>query len=378
MTRLWTPSRTWFEQRLEGFGGSEAAPLLGISPWQNARQVVETKARRIIPDLTAPEALRLRMGRDMEPILLEHLWETLSERSEVAVPRPRRPSPERMWRMQGFPYVTAHVDGFLADAVVELKTDEYSSLPWGAEDGDPARVVPAPYYVQVQHELAATGRPRALLFVQIGFHAQLLYEVPRLDSYVDALVEFEGQAWARVVAIRERLANDADAVIEDLLPPLEGTQLTEHLRKANPRSSELIRSATADQERDMRDLRATRRALATAEAADEVATAKVQGAIGPAAGITGPEGTITWRTSKDRVTVAWDLVAAALGRAVRDLVRCIPDASWSEILEQMPNLLPLVEPDIEQGLATIESLYTTTKPGSRPFLVPDAWKQDRS
>lgn len=354
--------RAWYERRLDGFGASEAGPLLGVSPWKTARQVVLDKARRIIPDPDAPERLRLRLGRDMEPILLEHLYEALVERHGSA-PRPRTSSV--LHRMPGNPFVAANVDGFIGPALVELKTDEHGAGDWGPEDGDPARVMRPTYYVQVLHGLAATRRELAYVFVQVGFSQQLLYEVPRDDDRIAALVEVEAGMWDRVLAIRERLANDPDAPVEDLLPPLEGEQLTAHLRQTFPRSSELIRSATPDQERLVRELREAVRATAEAERREAAAKAAVQAIILDAAGLTSPDGTITWRTGKDREDVAWDLVAASYQTLLREVRDRISETDNPELLSRLT----------DERLDAVRSLYTTTKPGSRTFLVPRAWSK---
>lgn len=352
MTAMLTPlDREWHERRLDGFGGSEVAALLGISPWATARTVVERKARRIIQDPDAPERLRLRLGREMEPILLEHLWEALSERGSV--PRPRRSG--LLWRMPGHSFVTSDVDGFIGDALVECKTDEYGALPWGDPEGDPARVVPPAYYAQVQQGLAATAKKRAFVIVLIGLHEERVYEVPRRDEYIADLVEVEAIMWGRVLAIRERLADDPEAPIEDLLPALEGSELTDHLRETFPRSTEVIRSATAEQEKLMRDLRDARRALAAAEAVDAIATARVQDVIKDAAGLTGTDGMITWRTGKDRETTAWDLVAMSYAALIKERL--------TEV-DRMP---------VGDWLDSVRTIYTSTKPGSRTFLVPRAW-----
>ena len=364
MTRPWFPDRAWFEARLDGFGASEAGALLGVSPWQTARKVMHDKVTRRIPDPDAPEGLRLRLGRDMEPLLLEHLWETLGERQGGSVPRPRRPDPNRMFRLAGGRrHVYAHVDGFIGSDLVELKTDEYGSLPWGPEDGDPARSVPPTYYAQVQHALVATNKRRGWLFVQLGLHAQLLYEVPLNEDYVDALLEVEDELWARVLEARELLA--AGQPWEHLLPPLEGEELSEQLRTAYPRSDELIRQATPEQELLVEQLRAARQALKAAERQEVAAAAAVQNVIRDAAGLSSPLGTITWRTSADSESTDWALVAAAYRTLLRDCRARLEET-------ENPHLLALIE---EGALEAVRTLYTTRKPGSRRFLLPQAWNK---
>ena len=235
--------RAWFERRLEGFGSSEAAAAVGISRWRSTRALVEDKGRRIIPDPDAPQRLRLRLGQELEPILREHAWEKAVERFGD---QPRSRATSHLYRMPGYPFITANVDGFIGDALLEIKTDEFGYEAWGDEDGDYLRVIPPFYLVQVQHALAATGRLRGLLFVQIGLHEQKLYEIPRDEDYIADLVETEATLWAVVLAVRERLASDPEADLDDLLPPLTGPALSEDLkRRFRENTSETILPATA-------------------------------------------------------------------------------------------------------------------------------------
>lgn len=373
MTRPWFPDRAWFEARLEGFGASEAGALLGVSPWTTARKVLNDKITRRIPDPDAPEGLRLRLGRDMEPLLLEHLWETLTERG-LEVSRPRRPSPDKMFKLAGGrPYLYAHVDGFLGSSLVELKTDEYGTQPWGPEDGDPARSVPPTYYAQVQHAMVATGKRHCWLFVQLGLHAQLLYSVPLNEDYVDALLEVEDELWARVLEGRQLLA--AGRPWEHLLPALEGEELSEHLRKSYPRNEELIRQATPEQELLVERLRQAKLAVKAAEREEADAAAAVQNIIREAAGLSSPLGTITWRRSADGTKVAWDLVAAGYRQALRQL---LPDQVGPLYLEDHPEFAQLYTPQGEGrpallDLEALERLYTSKTEGSRRFVPPQAW-----
>lgn len=357
--------REWHERRLDGFGGSEVGALLGLSPYATARSVVERKARFIIEDPSVPERLRLRLGRDIEPILLVHLHEELVRR-HGPTPKPRRSG--ALHQMPGYPFVVANVDGTVGDAVIELKTS-FDDHGWGDPEGDPARVIPPHYFAQVAHTMAAAAKRRALVFVLFGLHEERLYEVPRRDEYIADLLEFEAGMWSRVVAIRERLADDPDASIEDLLPPLEGTELTEHLRQTYPESTEVVRSATAEQEGWVRDLRAARRAMNEAKEVYDLAAARIQGVIKDAGGLTSPEGTITFRTSKDRETVGWEFVASSYRALLREARTC---------LAQLPPhdpaaLLDLAERMGDERLDTIRKLFTTQTPGSRSFLVPRAW-----
>lgn len=347
--------RAWFERRLDGFGASEAAATVGISRWRSTRALVEEKGRRIIPDPDAPQRLRLRLGQELEPILREHAWEKASERFG---PQPRPRSMSHLYRMPGYPFITANVDGFIGDALLELKTDEWGYEPWGDEGGDPMHVVPPYYLVQVQHALAATRRLRALLFVQIGLHDQKLYVIPRDEDYIADLVETEAGQWATVLLIRARLAADPEADIEDLLPPLTGPALSEDLkRRFRENTSESILPATAEQEAKVAAWRDSRRARIETEHAEEAAKDALKAIIGLNSGLSSTLGTITWRKSADSTVVRWDLIAAAYRRMVEGV-----------------RSGDLRAGDIAPGdLDLIQSIHTETVPGSRPFVAPKAW-----
>lgn len=371
---LTTRDRAWFERRLEGFGGSEAPAAVGISRWTPKRVLVMNKALRLIPDVEGPERLRLRIGRDMEPMLLRHLGEYLEE-LEGTFPRLQRSN--KLWRSPTWPFMTSNVDGFAGDRLVELKTDEYGYEAWGDEDDDWRRSVPAFYACQVQHNLEATQRERGLLFVQIGLHEQRLYRIDRDEAYIRDLAEVEGEAWGMVLAIRERLAQDPDADFDDLLPPIDGSRAaTEYLRKRYPRSSDLVLQATPDQEANLiarlRQVRAVRRA---AEAQEAEVENLVKDLIGNAGGISSGIGTITWKNAKDGEDVDHEAIAALYRslleetlsgpnrmRMIRRLERTIPQA---RVLAAYPTT--------GKALDQLAALHTKPKAGSRRLLVPRSW-----
>lgn len=294
--------RTWYERRIEGFGGSDAAPVLGISRWTSPRSVIEEKARRIIPDLDAPEPLRFRLGRELEPILLAHAGEMIAERTGRA---PRLRTSSRLYRMPGHPFVTANVDGFADDDLVELKTDAWGFEPWGDEEDDWRRAVPPWYGVQVQHSLAATRRERGWLFVLIGLGEERLYAIPRDEAYITDLIDIERDAWDVVLACRARLAADPLAALDDLLPPLKGADLSAWVRKRYPKSNGLVLPSTPATDRLILELRGARTARRAAEAAEDEIQARLQAAMGEADGISSEHGTVTWKRGGPGSSTDW-------------------------------------------------------------------------
>ena len=361
--------RAWYERRLSGWGGSEAAAVIGISRWSTQRSVVEQKARRIIPDPDAPERLRLRLGRELEPVLREHLWEVLVERFGTA-PRPRAST--RLHRMPRHPFVIANVDGFVGEPVMELKTDEYGFEPWGDEEADWHRSVPPYYAVQCQHNLAATGRSLAYLFVLIGLHEERLYLVERDDAYIADLVELEAEQWARVEAIRERLADDQDAEIGDLLPAIDGSAASAaYLRRRYPTDNGLIPPASSEQEEKIVALREARAARRRAEAVETAAENVIKAIIGEASGISSGAGTVTWKLTAPAVHVDHESIARDFRALLERVMDRDPDVVPAILAERG---LDLAGRSAAETLDLLAGLHTSTTPGSRPFVVPwRAW-----
>jgi predicted phage-related endonuclease len=369
----------WWERRLSGFGGSDAPAVIGVSQYQTLRGVVEEKGRKTIPDLSGEERLRLRLGRELEPVLRIHAQEVARERGLIRDSKVRASS--TLYRAPGLPFVIYNADGFAADALVELKTDEWGRAGFAADDQDPAlrdhptQGLPKPYYVQVQHGLVATRKRRALVLVLIGLHERRLFLVHPDPTLQELIVDAERDAWESVEAIRARLAEDPKADIADLLPPVDGSDAsTEWLKARYPADTGGMLSLTAEQEQTIAKLREARADLARAEREDALWSNRVKDLIGDAAGVLSVHGDVTWKRSRDsepKIVVAWEAVA----KAYRQMLE-------AQLRQGGPTIRGILrdvglDPDDPEALDVLESMHTGTEPGkrgSRRFLVPDDWK----
>jgi predicted phage-related endonuclease len=316
--------------------------------------LVEEKARRIIPDPDAPERLRLRLGRELEPVLSAHLLELAQERGLLPAGAKYRRSSRLYRRPRPDGFVIANVDGFAGDALAEIKTDDFGYEPWGDEDGDPSRTVPAHYYAQVQHALAATGRARAFLLALIGLHERRLYEIPVDPAFVADLLEVEAGAWMAVELARARLASDPAADIEDLLPAFDAGPVSAALiRKRYPVDDGLVLPATPVQEQAIAELRAAKLAELESHRRYLEAETRVVDAIGKAAGLSSPHGTVTFRRTADAQHTDWAAVAA-------------------EYREELAGQLH--HPDFEE----LEARHTKTREGTRRLWLPRSWSKPGS
>ena len=61
----------WLEARKDGLGASDAAALLGLSPWKTNVQLWEEKCGLVIPEDIGDKPY-VRYGNDAEPLLPAH------------------------------------------------------------------------------------------------------------------------------------------------------------------------------------------------------------------------------------------------------------------------------------------------------------------
>ena len=127
----------WLKARRKGIGGSDAASVLGISPWKSNVQLWEEKTGITEPeDISDKEAVRF--GKE----------------SEAAIRRL---------------FIFATLDGELTDqtgrkGILEIKTTEIRrSIDWKKWNGQ----IPDYYYAQVVHQMLSRGYEFAILKARI-------------------------------------------------------------------------------------------------------------------------------------------------------------------------------------------------------------------
>ncbi len=146
----------WLQLRRQGIGGSDVAPIMGLSPWVSPLEVWLDKTGRSEPrDLSSNEAVR--MGTELEPTVLEMYRRRHPEY------RARRVN--AVLRSKARPWAQASLDGITHDpelgwGVLELKTS--------SREGDWAEGVPDHYMCQIVHYMSVTGYPFADIVALVG------------------------------------------------------------------------------------------------------------------------------------------------------------------------------------------------------------------
>ena len=153
--------RTWLEARKNGIGGSDAACILGRNPWKSNLDLWREKVGLVVPeDISDKPAVKY--GKEAEEPL-RRLFEL--DHPEISVTYDQygmiANDPERPWL-----FATLDGDLTMGDSrgVLEVKTTEIRRpADWSKWDNR----VPDNYYVQLLHQLLATGYDFSVLLAQI-------------------------------------------------------------------------------------------------------------------------------------------------------------------------------------------------------------------
>ena len=151
----------WLEARRSGIGASDAASVLGLSPYKTNVQLWEEKIGKTIPsDISDNPAVAY--GKAAEEVLRElfklHFPEYTVEYDEFGMVY----NPEHS-------FIFATLDGSLTDAngrrgILEIKTAELRN---GAAWSEWSDGIPQHYYIQVLHQFLATGYDFAVLCAEL-------------------------------------------------------------------------------------------------------------------------------------------------------------------------------------------------------------------
>lgn len=148
----------WLKERLTGIGGSEASSIVGANPYKTNLQLWEEKTGKTIPE-DISDKVYVKYGINAE----YHLRELF----KLDYPQYACEHNEfKLHRNKEYPFIFATLDGELTDietgeqGVLEIKTtnilQSMQREKWNER-------IPENYYIQILHQLLATGRDFAIL-----------------------------------------------------------------------------------------------------------------------------------------------------------------------------------------------------------------------
>jgi putative phage-type endonuclease len=183
----------WLEERKSGIGASEAAAIMGLSPYMTAKKLWQIKTGRKQPKDLSDNAF-VEYGTKAE----EHI------RALFALDHPEYVVGYEEFKIihnPKYPFIFATLDGTLAKdsekGILEIKTASiFRSSQWEKWNGQ----VPPHYYVQILHQMLATGWDFVILKARIKHGDEITereYTFRRTDCEQDleTLLQAEIRFW---------------------------------------------------------------------------------------------------------------------------------------------------------------------------------------
>ncbi len=302
----------WLSVRRNGIGSSDAAAAVGLSPYKSQLQLWMEKTGH--DDLFAPidvndESTPLYWGTLLEPIVTAHY----TKRSGNRVRRVNAvlQHPDHPWMLAN---LDREVVGVPEVQILECKTAGIQGARlW--KDGVPEYV-----QLQVQHQLAVTGKRAADVAVLIGGQELQIHRIKRDELLIARLIKLEEVFWGYVQS--------------DVAPPVDGSDSADRALRClypNDVGSTLDLSQDLEMSGVFSDLLAVRQQLENQTQLEALLKQRIQQRMGDASKAVFETGNVTWRRSKDGVDL--------------DLPRLLQD-----------------HPGYQQT-------YAISRPGSRRFLV---------
>ena len=271
----------WRRLRGLGIGGSDAASIVGVSPWKSLYQLwLEKTGQAAEQDLSDNEAVHF--GTVLEEVVAREF----SARTGKKVQR------HGMLQSLAYPFLLANVDRLAVgeDAGLECKTaSAWSRKEW---EGDK---LPDAYYVQCQHYMMVTGLSRWYIAALIGGNHFEWKTVERNEDDIEALFAAEHVFWVKNVESRVPPDVDGSTACKQALQERVPGGNMEALQLPDTVAGEIAL---------IQDLAARQKDLHEQE---EAARSRIEVLMGDhETGFFGDEesgGRVTWKSCKPRVSV---------------------------------------------------------------------------
>lgn len=307
----------WLQERRSGLGGSDAAAILGLSPWGTPLTVWLDKRGESAPQ---PERDWQEWGNLLEELVARRYAMRTGRKLE---------DPARIFRHAEFPHVLGTPDRLVIGERLglEVKTAR-SGEEWGPDGTDE---IPIHYAAQVAHYMEVMDFPRWDVAALIAGSDFRIYTLQRDREFGAALVRKMDEWWTAHMVNGER-------------PPMDGSDGTRRwLSSKFPENRTPLKRASAEAGAIAQELKQARFEASRWEEIKSAAENRLKLEIGEAEGLTGEGWRVSWKRSR--------------GRRVTD-----HEAIASELLDRLS-----IEERVE-----VTARHTRDGAGSRRFLFTEA------
>lgn len=281
----------WLEVRRRGIGSSDAAAAVGVSPYQSPLELwmIKTGRTQGLPQLDADDdRTPVHWGQVLEPIVARAYERRTGNRVRRVNAVLQHPDPDRHWMLAN---IDREVVANPQVQILECKTAGlFGARHW--QDGVPEYV-----QVQVQHQLAVTGKGAADVAVLIAGQELRIFRIERDESLIADLIQLERHFWRFVET--------------DTPPPVDGSGSSDRaLQALFPADHGEVRdwrqdNAWSDRFWKLLELREQRQSL---EAEEQSITQEIKCAMGDASKALFADGAVSWKRSRDRQVLDTDLL----------------------------------------------------------------------
>jgi putative phage-type endonuclease len=270
----------WLEVRKHGIGSSDAAAAVGLNPYKSQLELWMEKTGRDtdLPkpdptDTTAP----VYWGTLLEPIVAASYTQQTGRK--VRKVNAVLQHPDRPWMLAN---IDREVVGASDVQILECKTaGEFGARHW--RDGVPEYV-----QLQVQHQLAVTGKQAADVAVLLCGQQLKVHRIERDDSLIAKLMLLQERFWHYVTT--------------DTPPPTDGSDSSATaLQYLYPRDNgkQLDFSQDSQMSALFTDLQDARSQVDKYKQLEEQYKQQIQQAMGDASKAAFETGSVSWKRSKD-------------------------------------------------------------------------------
>jgi putative phage-type endonuclease len=275
------PYGQWLDVRRNGIGSSDAAAAVGLCPYKSQLELWMEKTGRTPPEEVRPGQDDPRYwGTLLEPMVATAYQECTGHKVRKLNAVLQHPT---------FPYMLANIDrevvGVPGVQVLECKTaGEFGSRLWKGG-------VPEYVQLQVQHQLAVTGKAAADVAVLLCGQQLEIHRVERDDEVIARLVVLETRFW--------------EYVEKDIEPPADGSESAAKALRKLYRGNDTRLDFTSDEDlgQAFDALTMLKDELEAMEHEAESLKQMIQQAMGDASKAAFAHGEVTYKRAKDSATL---------------------------------------------------------------------------
>ena len=180
----------WLEYRRKGLGGSDAAAVLGISPFRTARDLYYDKLGVVTAD-DQENWVAMEVGNLLEPLVAR----IFAKKTGLKIYQRKCmfQHPYYPWMLADLDYLVELPDG--KTAILEIKTTNYNATDHWWQDG--RETVPVYYEAQGRHYMAVMDADRVFFCCLYGNTEDevIIREIKRDTEYEQEMIYLEQSFW---------------------------------------------------------------------------------------------------------------------------------------------------------------------------------------